>query len=134
MIPRQAVAVALVASLALTACSRPNTGAGKRQRLDASACPEDDVLETLHDAVFFLEHRRDLARVLLDIEQTRLCVTSESPGAAMVLSFTQRIADLVARDGGLEPESEMIRVELHASPCVTVEAHERFHRALPPVR
>ena len=101
---------------------------------DVSACPEDDVLETLHDAVFFLEHRRDEARVALDIEQIRRQVTSESPGAAMVLPLIQRIAALTARDGVLEPDSEQIRSELHASPCMTAEAHERFHRALPPLR
>ncbi len=101
---------------------------------DVSACPEDDVLETLHDAAFYLEHRRDLARVARDIEQIRRRVTSESPGAEMVLPLIQRIAALAARDGVLEPESEQIRAELHASPCLTVEAHERFHRALPPLR
>ena len=99
-----------------------------------SACPEDDVLGTLHDAVFFLEHRRDMARAAQDIEQLRRQVNSGSPGAAIVLPLTQRIAALAARDGVLEPDSEQIRAELHASPCLTAEAHERFHRALPPVR
>lgn len=134
MIPRQAAAVALVASLAVMTCRRPNVGAGQGHHPDVSACPDDDVLETLHDAVFFLAHRRDEARVAQDLEQISRRVTPKSPGAAMVLPLTQRIAALAARDGPLEPESEQIRAELHASPCLTAEAHERFHRALPPLR
>jgi hypothetical protein len=125
--------VAIAAALALFACRRSDIGVGQGQRVDMSACPEDDVLETLHDAVFFLEHRRDEARVTQDLERIRRWVTSGSPGAAMVLSFTQRIAALAARHGAVEPESEQIRAELHASPCMRAEAHARFHRALPPV-
>ena len=136
MTPRHVAAAALIASLAGMACSRPNieTGQGQGRRLDVSACPEDDVLEALHDAAFFLEHRRDLPRVAGDIEQIRGQVTTVSPGAAMVLPLVQKIAVLAAREGVLEPESELIRAELHASPCMTAEAHERFHRALPPLR
>jgi outer membrane murein-binding lipoprotein Lpp len=52
----------------------------------------------------------------------------------MVLPLVQRIADLAARDGKLEPETEQIRAELHASRCLTAEAHKRFHDALPPLR
>jgi hypothetical protein len=48
----------------------------------------------------------------------------------MVLPLIQRMATLAARDGALEPDSEMIRADLHASPCLTAAAHERFHRAL----
>jgi hypothetical protein len=134
MTPRQVAAVAVIASLTVMDCSRPNVAAGQGQRLDVFACPEDDVLETLHDAVFFLEHRRDLDRVARDLELIRRRVTSASPGAAMVLSLIQRMATLAARQGVLEPDSELIRAELHASPCMTAEAHERFHRALPPLR
>ena len=126
-------AIALTAGLALMACTRPNSGAPQDDRSDVSACPADEVLETLHDAAFYLEHRRDLARVARDIEHIRLRVTSKSPGTALVLPFVQRITALAARDGALEPESELIRAELHASPCLTAEAHERFHRALPPL-
>jgi hypothetical protein len=131
--PCRAISITLIASLSLIACSRPDVAAGQGPRVQVTTCPDDDVLETLHDAVFFLEHRRDLARVERDIEDIRRRVTSESPGAALVSSLSQRIADLAARDGVLEPESELIRAELHASPCVTAEAHERFHRALPPL-
>lgn len=131
---RQAVAVALFASLGVMACSPPNGRAGQDRRLEVSGCPEDDVLETLHDAAFFLEHRRDVSRVARDLEKIRRQVSTASPGAAMVLPLIQRISSLAARDGVLEPESELIRAELHASPCITAEAHERFHRALPPLR
>jgi hypothetical protein len=124
-------AIALFASLSLVDCSRPDVGAGQGSRVDASTCADDDVLETLHDAVFFLEHRRDMARVLWDIDHIRRRVTSESAGAAMVLPLVEKIAALSARDGVLEPDTEQIRAELHASPCLTAEAHERFHRALP---
>ena len=134
MTPRHLAAVALIASLAGMACSRPNVGAGHGQRLNVSACPDDDVLETLHDAAFYLEHHRDLTRVARDIEQIQGQMTSGSPGAAMVLPLIQRTATLAARDGVLEPDSELIRAELHASPCLTTAAHERFHRALPALR
>jgi hypothetical protein len=134
MTPRQAVAVALIANIALIACSRPNIAASHAPRLEVSACPEDDVLETLHDAVFFVEHRRDEARVARDLEEIRRRVTTASPGAAIVLPLVQRIAALTAREGVREPESEEIRAELHASPCLTAAAHKRFHDALPPLR
>jgi len=130
---RQSVAVAIIASLAAIACSRSSVGTSQAQPLDVSACPDVDVLETIHDAAFFLEHRRDLARVATDLEKIRHRVTTASPGAEMVLPLADRIAALSARDGVLEPDSEQIRAELHASPCITAEAHERFHRALPPL-
>jgi PAS domain S-box-containing protein len=134
MPPRQAAAVALVACLGSMACSRPNEGVGQGQPLGVSTCPDYDVLETLHDAAFFLEHRRDLARVARDLEEIRRRVTAVSPGATMVLPLIERIGALTARDGVLEPESEQIRSELHASPCMTTAVHRRFHAALPPSR
>ena len=51
----------------------------------------------------------------------------------MVLPLVVRIAALAARDGVLEPETEQIRAELQASPCMTAEAHKRFHSSLPPL-
>ena len=133
MIPWRAAAVALIASLAAMTCSRTSVGVGQGQPLGVSICPDDEVLETLHDAVFYLEHRRDLARVARDLEDIRRRVTAASPGAAMVLPLVERIAAIAARDGVLEPESEQIRAELHASACIAAEAHKRFHDALPPL-
>ena len=127
------VAVAIAAGLVLAASVAPTNGAGQEQLAAAVACPEVGVLELLHDAMFFLEHRRDLSRVTQDLKEIRRRMTPETPGRTMVLGFTERIAALAARDGALEPESESIRAEVHASPCLTSEAHKRFHRALPPL-
>ena len=95
-----------------------------------SQCPPETVLEQLHDAAFHLDQRDDDQRVRADVEQVR-----KADAGAWAMKLADRMESALADDGGSRQfDAETIRADLHESPCLTGDAHRRFHQRLPSLR
>lgn len=98
------------------------------------ACPTDTTIELLHDAVFHLDRGDDDARVREDLREARARTERDAAGASWARGFVERVGAALGRDDGTRQyEAEVIRRDLHESPCLTEEMHVRFHRSLPAV-
>ena len=83
----KSLTVLIAAALAVGAWQGPAAGTDQGRSSVVVACPNDGVLELLHDAVFFLEHRRDLPRVMRDLDEIPRQLRPEGPGRSMALGF-----------------------------------------------
>src|SRR5438105_1886156 len=98
------------------------------------SCPSEATIEILHDAAFHLDQGDDDARVRQYLVDARGRTAADRAGAAWARAFVDRMESALRQEPGTRQfQAEVIRGDLHESPCLTKEMHTRFHLWLPPV-